>query len=396
MRYRIFIVLTILTAFFLTSCEKDPTDVGSNLLPPDDFINLVTVNSTTDNWLQNSKSFQGDAENLGRSKILLLGNHSGISSSILINTFIVLPDSVFTALQADSIIVQSAWMELQPIYSWGDTSSTLDLSAYRINQYWQHNNFNSDSLNLLSYDNNNIASQVQESDSLIVFNLDKNIVQGWLNARVDTTLPKNYGLLFKSIGNDKIMGFPAANGIEFGALPKLSIQIEKPGEYIDTLSTIVIREDVHVVEGDLATISSDKILLQAGLLGRGYLNIDMSKIPKYSVINKAELSVHYDSLLTEFGTPISDSIEVSLFSDSLNLQIIDSTIAPIFLIRNENYFKGDIRTLLQFIINGNQNYGLRLKLSGEERSVDKLVIDGSTTNIDANKPKLTITYTGIK
>ena len=80
MRYNIFILWAIAASLFFYSCEKAPTDVGSNLLPSNDFINLISVNSTTDNWQQNSKSFPGSSVNFGRAKILLLGSHEGVSA----------------------------------------------------------------------------------------------------------------------------------------------------------------------------------------------------------------------------------------------------------------------------------------------------------------------------
>jgi len=397
LRYKIFILWAIVASFFFNSCEKAPTDVGSNLLPPNDFINLISVNSTTGNWQQTSKSFQGSSVNFGRSKILLLGSHNGVSSNLLISTFFIIPDSAFNALKADSLNVLSAWMEFQRVYTWGDSNSTFDFSAHRINEYWQHDKFDADSLNSLDFDADNIASNIQVTDSLVIFNVAKNIVQGWLNARIDTTLPKNFGLLLKPADNlDEIIGFPASNGGEFGSLPKFKVQVEKPGEYIDTLATSIIKEDVHVVEGSLTAVGSDKILLQNGLEGRGYLKIDLSGIPKKSVVNKAVLSLHVDSLLTEFGSSFSDSIEVTLFTDSLDLQIIDTTIAPIYLIKNDNNYTGEIHLIVQLLVNGKQNYGFRLRLTDEERSANKVVLDGSTTNIEANKPKLTITYTAIK
>jgi len=397
LKYNIAKVLTVIIALFLSSCEKDPTSVGGDLLPPNDFINLITVNSTTEGWYQSSKSFQGSSENFGRSEKLLLGSHTGITSSLLINPYVVIPDSAFNALSADSLNVLSAWMEFQPVYTWGDSNSTFDFSAFQINKYWQHNDFDSDSLSALDFDNNNIASQIQVSDSLITFNIRPDIVQGWLNSRVDSTLPEHFGLLIKPSGStDKIIGFPASNGSQFGAVPTLKIVIERPGEYVDTLETTIIREDVHVVEGILPDVGTKNILLQSGLLGRGMLKFDLTKIPANSVINKANLFIDVDSSLTEYGNPILDSLEIALFTDSSDLQVVDSTIAPRYLLRNGNVFSGEIHTLLQVLVNGNDNNGFRLKLTNEERAVDRLVLNGSTAVDTANRPKLIITYTSTK
>lgn len=394
MKYNIAKVLTVIIALFLTSCEKDPTSVGSDLLPSNDFINLITVNSSTEGWQQSSKSFQGVSENFGRSQKLLLGKYSGLTSTLLINPYVVIPDSIFNALKADSLNVLSAWMEFQPIYTWGNSNSTFDFSVFQINKFWQHNFFNSDSLNALDFDNNNIATQIQISDSLVSFNIMPDIVKGWLKARVDSSLPKHYGLLLRpNRSANKVLGFPASNGRQLGSVPMMKIIVEKPGDFVDTLETTIIREDVHVVEGKLPDVGSENILLQSGLLGRGMLKFDLNKIPAKAVINKANLFVHVDSLLTEYGYPILDSIEVALFKDSSDLQVVDSTIAPIYLLRNGNIFSGEIHTLLQVLVNGKDNNGFRLKLTNEESSVDKLVLDGSTVADTANRPKLIITYT---
>jgi len=376
-----------------SSCENDPISIGKNILPDSDFLNLIEVNSLEGEWGQASSNFKADSVNLGRSQRLLLGNLDGeIEASFLLKFFIFLPESIYTPLQEGNINVLKSWVELDPSYKIGNTNSNFDYSVHEVFEYWQFNNFDADSLNNLSVGNEDMkVEQIEISDSLFAFELNKDLVQAWMDVRVDSSLTrKNYGLYFKSNAG-YVIGFPASNGSIYGFTPRLYIELENPGEFVDTLLTEIVSDDVHIVKGTIINPPEKEIVLQSGIGQRGSLKFDLSNIPQNVVLNKAVLEISVDSSKSLFGSPSTDSLAIYFYSDE-ELKTIDDQVRVKYLTRDGNKYSGQVETIIQNWINGKVNYGIEIRLSDEIRGLTRSVIYGSNSDDPALRPKLTLVY----
>lgn len=376
-----------------SSCENDPISLGKDILPDSDFLNLIEVNSLDGEWGQSSSNFQADSINLGRSQRLLLGNlDGGIEASFLLKFFIFLPESIYTPLQEGNINVLKSWVELDPSYKIGNTNNSFDYSVHEVFDYWQFNNFDSDSLNNLSIGIEDMkVDQIENSDSLFAFELNKDLVQAWMDLRIDSSLTrKNYGLYFKSNAG-YVIGFPASNGSIYGFTPRLYIELENPGVFVDTLLTEIVSDDVHIVEGEIIDSPQNEVVLQAGIGQRGSLKFDLSNLPQNVVLNKAVLEISVDSSKSMFGSPSTDSLAIYFYSDE-ELKTIDSQIRAEYLTRDGYKYSGQVETIIQNWINGKTNYGIEIRLSDEIRGLTRSVIYGSDYNNPSLRPKLILVY----
>lgn len=380
---------------FLFGCEPDPTSIGEDLLPQDDFLSLVSVNSFTENWDAASSNYAIDTLTFGRSQYLLLGRTQDAESYILIKFYMELPDSILEQLERDSIEVVSAKVEFTPFYNLGDEDADYDFTVHKINEFWQYNGFNIDSLNNLDYDETDMTVSKEITDSIVTFQLEPSIVYNWLRSKVDTSsfYYDNEGMLIKPGAGmtDKVVGYLSSNGSYYGAVPSYSIVVKKLGGFQDTLTKSYIRDDVHVIDGELPEAPEGRMLLYAGLGGRSRLNFDFSSLPSKVIINKATMQIFIDSVLTLQGTPAMDSIEVSLIEDS-TAETVYTGIPPVYLRRSTKYYSGEVYSLIQKIVNGYDFKGFRLRGTDEFRSLNKVVLYGASETDSLKKPMISIIY----
>ncbi len=386
----------ILVIVLIAGCEPDPTAIGEDLLPEGDFLSLVEVNSFTENWEVTSKNYSVDSLTFGRARFLLLGRNSDAEASFLIKFFMELPDSIEYQLERDSIEVVSAKVDFTPAYNLGDENADYNFTVHKINEFWQYKDFSIDSLNNLDYDETDMAVSKEITDSIVTVQLDPYVVYNWLRSRVDTSsfYYKNEGMLFKPGAGmtNKIVGYLASNGSYYGAIPTYTIVLKKLGEENqDTLVTSFIRDDTHVIDGQIPEAPEGKIRLYSGLGGRSILSFDFSSLPPKVIINKATMQIFIDSALTAQGVPAIDSIEVSLIEDTTDGTVYTG-LPPIYLHRSTKYYQGEIHTLIQKIVNGYDFQGFRLRGTDEQRTLNQVFIYGPAETDSLKKPMINIIY----
>ena len=158
LRIRLFISLLLLV--IAIGCSDDPNSVGNALIPENDKLKILTIDSETDSFEQEFVSFRKDSLFFGNSKRLLLGEYRNVSSDVLLRFFIILPDSIKTLLEStDSVSLRSSWIELYPDYWLGDKSS-VDFLVNEIQTSWNPVEFNEDSLSLVQ---NSLGSSILEN-----------------------------------------------------------------------------------------------------------------------------------------------------------------------------------------------------------------------------------------
>ncbi|MEN8193062.1 MAG: DNRLRE domain-containing protein [Bacteroidota bacterium] len=388
---KIFWIISI-SLTLLISCSEDPSSIGIELLPEKDFIETLTINSIEAAFEQQSRSYT-DSLKLNSSNILLFGKHDNVQSTMLLKFLVFLPDSIKQAVLDETLEVLSSQIDLRIVYTYGDKNNSFDFSVNKINSSWNSLSFNKDSLASLDYENIDRSTNKVYSDTSITFDFDKELVRDWLNYSVaEEQAENNNGIYFNyTSGSEKILGFPAISYPNEELLGKLTIIVQVPDEFIDTI-IVSTTSDVHAVLGDLPSGNPENIFIQGGIAVRSNILIDVSKIPDNTIINKATLKLYYDESESLIGTKISDSLGVIGLSD-FDQNEINESLPPTLLKREENFYSGDITRFVQDWVSKQENGGLQLFLANEITTVNKVSLKGSTASDINMKPYLEIIYT---
>lgn len=384
-----FFAVIVLGMLVLNACTEEITDAGDILIPPTDKFDIIFFDSDSNQINQYSEVYKENID-LGAASRILLGKFENIKSSALLKFFIFLPDSLKDPLANDSVDIIDSWINLPVNYIIGDTNSVLNFTTHKITSYWLPADFNIDSLNMLQYDAADIATIVENSDSLISFKISGDVVYEWMKKKVDDTLPENNGILLQPDDNNaKVIGFQglsSAPGFDETSLRIVyRVGVNEPDTIYGQSSG-----DVHVLSGTSQTPLPDRIYLQSGFTLRSKYLIDDSVFPRDAIINKAEIIFYMDSLNTIFGTVPSDSIMVQALSDSTD-KTVSREFRNQYLGRRGNLYQGDITTTLQSWINGTDNQGVILRLSDDLRTLNKVVLYGPASTI--KKPRIIVYYT---
>ncbi len=386
---RKFLFLFVAVALILTGCVENPTDVGSELLPPSDGFEIKVVRTDTLNISQSSDFFKKDID-LGSASRIMLGKFNGLTSTALLRFYILMPDSVKDALNKDSLEVKDAWVEIKPNYYLGGKTNPFGFNVFAINQFWLPAGFNKDSLATLDFNPTPVSLFNNSTDSLFKFTISNALALDWLVKATNDEHPENNGvMLVPTDETQRIIGFQAITSIRHPDEPVLKIVVSKAGTFVDTL-TENITSDVHVVTGTPNIADSTNINLLGNYSLRGYYYFDDSFLPNDAIINKAVLRFYIDSTASFVGSIPSDSLIVQMVADSLKKDSTNNS-EKIYLFKRNSYYEGNISYFLQKWIDGEKNEGFLLRLSDESRNLN-LVSLFSEKNANVTKRPLVIIY----
>ena len=389
--FKIFILTSALISI-LVSCTDDITSIGKDLLSNKDIIDILFINSEEGAFEQQSKYYT-DSLSLTTSSMLLLGKHDNVESTMLMKFLIFLPDSIKDAVNDGTLQVLNSTLEIVPIYTYADKSNYFDFNVHKINSAWNSLTFDKDSLENLNYDDIDLSSNRNYTDTLISLDFDKELTQEWLNySAADDQANNNNGIYFNyEASSDKVVGFPAISYSEDNKLARLKIVVEVPGSFTDTVE-VEVTSDVHVVLGDLPVGNQENIFIQGGIVVRANLMMDVSQIPDNTIINQATLKLSYDESESLIGTKTSDSLGVAALSD-YEANILDETLPPTLMKREGSVYTGDITRFVQSWVSNQENYGLQIFLVNEITTVNKVALKGASPTDPNLKPYLEIIYT---
>ncbi len=377
-------------ALMFYSCAEAPTEIGADLMPPGDDLTLQAWNSL-ENPVPQTSSYYCDTISMNYSNAVLLGEVAGDVKSHLLLKFLVIdqiPDSVLSAIRSDSLQIISAKIEAPIIYRYGD-GTEISFSVHRISGKWSALDFTIDSLNALLFDEANDYLSQEVTDSTFEFSFNPDAAKDWLWSEVYDSL-ENYGVYLKPEGGNLVLGFPALTTALTNSRMKLTCVVEKPGAFTDTLSFFT-SADVHVVEREIPQLA-DRIILSAGKITRAKIKFDLSDLPERIIVNRAILRVFIDETMTTQGSNPSDTLYFSMLEDSTGA--VSETSTQTLGAGDSNRISANITEMVQKWLNHPEtNYGVRLKLSDEKTSVNKLVFYGSEFSDSTKRPYLELTYT---
>ncbi len=394
-RLIVLIVISVLLLFFINSCNEDPTSLGANLLPDQD---LITVNSIDSSFFQKERVYATDSLALNSSSRVLLGKSDNVESTILMKFYMFIADSIKDAVRDNSIIIKSAVMEMEPIYTFGkESNTTFDFTIHKITSKWNSLEFGKKELPQLDYNPEDVSSNHQFlGDSLITMDFDKNLLLDWMKLSTNESQVDNHGVYFKfTDATNKIIGFPAISTLYDSVLTRIKVILEVPSKFTDTL-TIQVSSDAHVVLGELPTSNNQNIFVQGGIPVRSNMFFDVSSIPNYAIINRATLKLFYDeseSILSENSTNVLSAMMVQDFDSSK----IDIGYPKVNFVKDSvnTFYSSEITEFVQGWVTS-ENNGFQLYLLNEIATVNKLAIATDKHPNPALKPYLEIIYTSKK
>ena len=164
----------------------------------------------------------------------------------------------------------------------------MNFTVHKVNSSWSSTAFTIDSLSELQYDVNDVSSNFSISDSTYSFHIDEALPLGWMKNSADNNLESNFGIYLEpTMLSNKVVGFQALTPLSSQAA-KLTVVIEKPGVYVDTISGF-ISVDISLVDGPLPDLPQGIMCVQSSVSINSKLTFDIGMLPPGLVINKAEL-----------------------------------------------------------------------------------------------------------
>lgn len=382
-----FIVIIFLIVINVLSCSDDPTAIGIDLLDGDFLI--VSTFDTADDTVTQSSSFFKEVVPLGLSSKVMIGKRDELEATVLMDFTFFIADSLRQDFLDGNILVNKAFIELTPAYTYTDEDAEYDFTVHEITSDWSIG-FTSDSLANLSFDEEDLSSNKNFTDSLYTFDLNNDFVLQWIKVSIDSSLGKNNGIYYiPTMSTGKVVGFQALTTTSSNAA-KLRVVIEKPGSFVDTIRAFIFA-DVSTIIKDLPVLPVVDIGVQASTTIQSRLFFDLSEIPPDIIINKAELILTEDTLSSITGSSFNPNLTVFKITDSSDVTIDESR--GILLIKNDNTYTGDITLFIISWTTNEDNQGMVIRSASLIEGLELFAIKGSDDPNLSERPRLRIVFT---
>ncbi len=383
------LIILVIFALLLGSCSDEPTNIGIDLVDRD-LISIKTFDTRDSSIFQTSSYFK-EVVPLGFSSKILIGKRDSITASTLMKFLFFVDDSMRQDFLDGNIVVNEAFIKLTPAYTFAaaDTTANMDFTVHKINTGWAASSFTIDSLASLDYDQQDLVTSREFTDSLYTVGLDAGLINSWIINSIDSTMESNYGIYCKPVESSaKIVGFEALTTTSTEAV-KISVVIEKAGSYVDTIKGFIFL-DVSVVDAPVPVLPQGEIGVQGSVSIQSKIFFDLSGIPHDIIVNNAELFITADTINSITGTPFNGNLKVYKVTDSTD----NSTEGNgILIARVGDTYQGNITGLLNEWISTGNNQGLIIKPVEVDEGLELFALKGSDYPDSTQRPRLRIIYT---
>lgn len=377
-----------LLCVFAAGCMNDPSPTGIGLLPPSDFPfvrrdTLFATTHATSRFLVNTIAVDR----------MLVGTYGNYQSWSLLR-FSGFPDSVVGPLSG--VTVLDAKLKIRGAYHFGDSLGALAFTAYRATGYWRGDSLTYDSLTLRS---NDYYSPIPVSPTFVaptgdstasVVQIDTAMVSQWLTTNTDSGFV-NQGILLKPSPSQRIQGFSSFYAADANARPKLIVTIRKNGVVGTFSDSIGVAKFVSYI-GD-ASLKTDPNLLyiQNGVAYRGFLNFDLSKIPRPSSVLRADLELTLNPAASKFNSYKRDSLYVYYVNGDGSTNTASYAICQAYDTGGHHVYRFSIVSYVQLWLRTLVVNGVVIGGFTEMSTFDLFALYGSTGSADV-RPRLVVTY----
>ncbi len=311
--FNLAIFAALALSFFLSSCNEDPTSLGYSLVK--DTVELVAVNTDDYKMIANENTyfFPLNFINPGFS---LIGRTSDTKSGVLMR-FGNIPDSLGYLTESDIV---SSEITLTPHrYALGDTatSNSLSFGIHEVNKSWvletPVDEFFAGSL----YESSPFASfsgSLARKDTMdkITLAFKKSLAVDWFKkqaGKIDTV----WGIaLVPDAASTIINQFYGSGGGKTNE-PILTVIYNDKNNKLDTL---ILRSSLEKNFSQGPKPADDRLVVQGALSYRTRLDFDISFIPKFAGIHKAELQLTLDTTQSFSGNfPLDTILRLDYFNN---------------------------------------------------------------------------------
>lgn len=302
--------LILLPALF--SCNEDPTPLGYSLVQ--DTVDIFAVSTDDRELISSSKSYLFPM-NYFNSGLSLIGKSGETESGVLVR-FGPIPDTL-NYLKIEDI--HSAEITLTPKrYAIGDTLSSnfLSFGIHKVNNAWVRetstNDFFSGSL-FTSTPFAEYSDRIERKDTMDAIKLpfDKSLLVEWFAkqaAKTDTI----WGIALVPKDNSTIINEFYGSSSHVRLAPYITLTYNNKKGGIDTL---ILESALEKNFSKTTSISDDRLIVQGAVSYRTRLEFDLSFIPKFAGIHKAELRLTMDRSKSSSGNfPLDTVIRLDYYA----------------------------------------------------------------------------------
>lgn len=373
----------VLVSLVLASCSDDPGDVGLGILPPQDALEIDSVNiiATSDTTFL--------IRNTGSSAKLMLGNYDNGAGQRM-KAKMLLQFGGILSVPAGAI-VDSAVLKLTIDYRFKNTSGVFGFKIHEMTVPWSEATFTWDSANVpgtfQSVADTSLLQMISTNDSALSVRVDT-LIHDWIRGGIN--VPKGIILIPDSLSTNIILG---ARNEEAATAPRLTIWYH---DSTDTNSFVLLPiQSMYVGDGDIP-VSSGLRYLQSGISYRELMRFDSISqfIPSKAIITQAFFEVAGDTNASIMNAYSHDSLIVYLVRDNTApySSLALGMLCEPALQGTQKVYRADIKAIVQQWTTNFPNYGIVLKNYNETASFDRIALYG-TQAAPLLRPKLKILYT---
>jgi hypothetical protein len=300
-------------------------------------------------------------------------------------------DSVYNASRIISaeVILTRGFYDLQPP---GFDVNNLQFEGYALDSTWIGSTFTWDSVARLPRESSNMVLPPmfpEVTDTAVVIQIDTGVVRRWANATDTSTHEENYGFILKPMNISGVVSAysTAYSGTGFEPTIVVACVINGVPDTVTSRSS----SSAYVATTSIAA-PSQTFTVQSGTGLHGNIIFDLSRIPNYSVVNYAQLTLFENPIDSLYSGQSPDSLWAYYQTDPSTHVPSSSGVslsAQDTVIRTKYTFQATL--LVQQMVNLG-NYGFIIRRYEDFNNLDSRFIYGGNAP-DSLRPRLTITYT---
>jgi hypothetical protein len=390
--------------FLISSCNDMPSDLAVNLLP--DTVAVKTL-SSEDTLIITGRTVYAPHYPIFNNGSVFIGKFNDITAATLLN-FAYLPDTLGNIKEEQ---IESAVLNLYPErYAYGDTlGGTMGFDVYRVIRRWTPDSTTYDSL-FVSPSNYFATEKIQSWEGKITLkdtmdkisiNLPSNLIIDWLKTEMvldtatKTMKPKriaNWGLAFVPKQNSTVIHRFVASAPTQVVSTSLIVKYKKEGQ--DTLSYLNLLSGVDVSFLKTPLPDTNEVVIQNGLNYWTRFDFDLSMIPKFAGIHKAQFELTLDESRSRKGNvPLDTIVELAYFLNGKQSTTFDYTGYRVE--KSNKYLFPSITSMVQFKNKYDGKFSLVLlpyTLNNQSRELERLTFYGISNPDLSKRPILKIIY----
>ncbi len=397
-------VMIAVALFWVSACNDKPSDMAINLLP--DTVSIRTL-SSNDTLLIIGKAVYTPKLPIFNSGSVFIGRSDDVVAVTMLN-FAYLPDTLGNVKVED---IQSVELTLFPNrYAFGDTiSGNYGFDVYRVNRRWTPDSTTYDSI-MVSPANYYGAEKVATYDGRITLadtmasiklSLPHEMIVEWLKTELtldtatNTMKPKitpNWGLAFVPKENCNVIYRFEASAPNKALSSKILVKYKDIAK--DTIRDLNLVSSVDVTFLKTAVPDTNDVIIQNGLNYWTRFDFDLSSIPRFSGIHKAQFELTLDRSRSRHGNvPLDSIIDMSYFENNIKSKTFNYTGGRI--VNSDVYIFPSITSISQYMNKYGGKFSLVLmpnSIVNQSRELERLTFYGMDNPDISKRPTLKIIY----